>query len=291
LWQGFKQNYETFKVISKDHKPLKWFLITVVLAEAGTTPLVPIIITVVSQVWAYDAGVTGMLFFVALLGTIPGVIVATFLCKRHNAQLSLRIDLLLLAAGTLIASFVMEATKRSKDDITASSDKNENPTYIGFCFSAMWGVLVGWFYYTEQVYFAASLPPKQETELSGFYCYCTIILTWVPTLAGSVMLEAGVSASYLLLPLVGFQFLSFITACCCPHWEDVLASAKHPLQLSTLPMSDPSERATATDEENIVVPTNNGGAEGEASTLTLEGSEEGNENENGGRHHRHPHSQ
>jgi hypothetical protein len=267
LWQGFQQNYETCKAISKNHKPLKWFLITVVLAEAGTTPLVPVMITVTSQVWAYDAGAIGTLFFIALLGTIPGVTIASMLCRRCNAQIALRNFLLLFAIGTLTATFVMEATKHERGSTSDNNDDNDTPTYIGFIFSGMWGLLLGGFFTIEQVYFSACLPPEQETELSGFYVYCTIILTWVPTLIGSVMLEAGTSAAFILLPLVGFQFLAFVSACCCPSWNDVLAAAKEPLRLSTT--VNPNEMTARTDEEIML----GGATDGNNESKLLESSD------------------
>jgi MFS-type transporter involved in bile tolerance (Atg22 family) len=228
VWEGFRQNYQTSRAIAKNHRPLKWFLITVVLAEAGISPLVPTVITLMSQVFQYNATNVGIGFFVALASAIPGVVVGATLSKRYNPQVSQRLNLGVLVVGSLVATFIMDKIQRE------GSRSPGEISYAGYGFSVMWGFLLGMFYATQQLFFTACLPPQQEAELSGFFVYCTIILTWAPTLAGSIMLNAGVGSQWILLPLVLFQALAFGTSLICPRWKDVEQAAKDPLRLTTL---------------------------------------------------------
>mmetsp|Transcript_15028 Transcript_15028/g.24310 ORF Transcript_15028/g.24310 Transcript_15028/m.24310 type:complete len:475 (-) Transcript_15028:183-1607(-) len=230
LWQGFQQNYYTAKAIVKHHKPLQWFLTTVALSEAGNSTLVPVVITTMTQIYRFDASYVSIMFFISLMSALPGIVLGTIVSKRFNPQIAHRVVLALLTVGTLGAVFVMRRTARWQEEHMAD-DEAGRPQYSGFLLGFMWGCLLGWFFTTQQLYFSASVPPKQETELSGFYVYCTIILTWVPTLMGSFLLEFGMNAEMLLLPLVGFQFLSFVSACCCPNWTEVMEKAKDPLPL------------------------------------------------------------
>ncbi|KAG7373013.1 vacuole effluxer Atg22 like protein [Nitzschia inconspicua] len=204
MWEGFRQNYRTIASIAKNHRPLKLFLITVALAEGGTTPLIPTMITIMSQVYKYNSSNVGIGFLVALVSTLPGVLVGAIFSRRYNPQISQRTNLGVLTVGTIVAAFVIE--KNCRDKFFQVTDGEIS--YAGYVFSGMWGFLVGMYYATQQLFFTACLPPKQEAELSGIYVYCTIILTWVPTVAGSIMLNSGAGPQWLLLPLVIFQALA-----------------------------------------------------------------------------------
>ena len=227
--EGFRQNYRTAKAIAKAHRPLKWFLITVVFAEAGITPLIPTMITIMSNIYRYNGNEVGLVFFVALCSTIPGIIVGAIISRRHNPQVSQRVNLGVLSCATLIIAFVID--KLTESGVVGTGD---GVSYTGYIFAFVWGSLLGWFYATQQLFFTASLPPKQEAELSGFYVYCTIILTWVAPLASTIMLNAGVAAQWTLVPLVIFQFLALLTSLICPSWSQVEEAAKDPLRLTMI---------------------------------------------------------
>ena len=245
FFEGFRQNYRTAKAIAKNHRPLKWFLTTVVLAEAGITPLIPTMITIMSNVYKYKGNVVGLVFMVALCSTIPGIIIGAILSRRYNPQVSQRVNLGILSVATLVIAIVMDRL-RAKGLIGTG----DTPSYTGYLFSFTWGLLLGWFYATQQLFFTAALPPKQEAELSGFYVYCTIVLTWVPTLTSTIMLNAGIAAQWTLIPLVIFQFMALLTSLICPHWSEVEAASKDPLRCTMILDRTPS---TALDGEDLAV--------------------------------------
>ncbi|KAL3921263.1 MAG: hypothetical protein SGILL_002838 [Bacillariaceae sp.] len=257
VFEGFRQNYRTAKAVAKNHRPLKWFLITVVLAEAGITPLIPTMITIMSNIYRYNGNEVGLVFFVALSSTIPGIIVGAIISRKYNPQVSQRVNLGILSCATLIIAFIID--KLRELGLVGGGD---GVVYTGYIFAFVWGSLLGWFYATQQLFFTASLPPKQEAELSGFYVYCTIILTWVPTLSSTIMLNAGIAAQWTLLPLVIFQFLALVTSLICPNWSEVEEAAKDPLRCtmildrfaSTALVGDElganSDNDSAGDEEN-----------------------------------------
>lgn len=124
----------------------------------------------------------------------------------------------------------MENDNSKQQTTTPGGGEEEEISYAGYAFSVMWGFLLGMFYATQQLFFTACLPPKQEAEMSGFFFYCTIILTSV---AGSILLNAGEGPQWLLLPLVLFQALALIASLMCPGWScEVEQAAKDPLRLS-----------------------------------------------------------
>jgi hypothetical protein len=75
------------------------------------------------------------------------------------------------------------------------------------------------------------LPEGQEAELAGFFVYCTIILTWLPPLLFSVVVECGAADHWGLMPPLAFRVLGLISLFRVPPWDQVLEGTKHNLLL------------------------------------------------------------
>lgn len=66
------------------------------------------------------------------------------------------------------------------------------------------------------------LPKGQDSELAGFFVYCTQILSWLPPLIFSVLVEAGVSQSWGVVAVACFGIGAVVVISMFPSWEDVL---------------------------------------------------------------------
>jgi hypothetical protein len=236
---GLIQNYKTFTVIAKDHPPLKWFLFTVIWGEAGNSGLIPVMITIMTHLANFQSTEVGIMFFISLTSAIPGLVIGTYVCKRYNPSISIKCNLTLLSIVTLTFGLCIR----------------QDRVYLNYGAAVLWGALLGWYYSTQQLYFSSSLPPEQETELSGFYVYCTILLTWFPPLIGTVMLEANIQAQYLTFPVVGCQLMGLFCACMCPSWEIIVESARKPLVIdpNNNNSSSSMDRNDDDDDDRMVV--------------------------------------
>jgi MFS-type transporter involved in bile tolerance (Atg22 family) len=66
------------------------------------------------------------------------------------------------------------------------------------------------------------LPKGQEAELSGFFVYCTQILTFLPPLIFTVMIESGINMKWGLMSMIIFFVIAIGFLCLVSPWEEVL---------------------------------------------------------------------
>jgi hypothetical protein len=67
------------------------------------------------------------------------------------------------------------------------------------------------------------LPKGQDSELSGFFVYCTQILGWLPPLIFSGLVQIGASQSIGVVAVAGFGVTAVIIISMLPSWPEVLA--------------------------------------------------------------------
>lgn len=78
---------------------------------------------------------------------------------------------------------------------------------------------IGWFYPTELNLFSSLMPKGQETELAGFYLYCTQVLGWLPPLVFTLFNEnPDIDISWAGVQLNIWIFISLIFYFCMPSW-------------------------------------------------------------------------
>ncbi|KAL3931977.1 MAG: hypothetical protein SGBAC_011066, partial [Bacillariaceae sp.] len=212
LLQGFRQNIKTVKLLLKSpNKSLKWFFFTVMISESGGTSLLPVVVSFYSRVLRYNSLDVGLTFFVAVLAAIPGTVVNAHLCRRFNPKISLQINFIFLFCITVAAPFVIIS---------------ENPPWLGYIWGVMWGFSLGWMYSGEQLFYTLCMPASQEAELAGFFVYCTVILTWLPSLIYSTIVENGYKEQYGLGSLCILQLTSMFTITMVPDWDEVIEGSK-----------------------------------------------------------------
>eukprot|EP00339_Tiarina_fusa_P001225 CAMPEP_0117083372 /NCGR_PEP_ID=MMETSP0472-20121206/58701_1 /TAXON_ID=693140 ORGANISM="Tiarina fusus, Strain LIS" /NCGR_SAMPLE_ID=MMETSP0472 /ASSEMBLY_ACC=CAM_ASM_000603 /LENGTH=527 /DNA_ID=CAMNT_0004811973 /DNA_START=49 /DNA_END=1632 /DNA_ORIENTATION=+ len=163
----------------------------------------------------YNAIQIGAAFFIALLAAMPGTAMSAYFAKKYNPAKALKIMLVLGSMVTLGAVVALR----------------EERAYLGYVWAALWGITIGWYWSGEQLLFSVVLPEGQEAELTGFFVYCTIILSWICPLIYSLMVEAGVPEHWGLMPLVVFKVLGFFSLLRLPEWDEVRESTKTKLHL------------------------------------------------------------
>merc|ERR1712232_713685 len=77
-----------------------------------------------------------------------------------------------------------------------------------------------------QLFYALCLPACQEAEFAGFFVYCTVILTWLPSFIYSRVVENGYHERYGLGSLCALQMPSFFTIAMVPDWNEVIEGSK-----------------------------------------------------------------
>ena len=150
-------------------------------------------------------------FATVYIASIPGSAIGAFVTKKTNPLTSWKLSIFSFVAFTISGAFVLPGPERS------------NLTYI---LAVLWGMGLGWHYPTENLIFSMCLPENQEAELTGFYVYCTQILTFLPPLIFSVINESGIGMQWALLSLILFFFIALVLLQLMESWDKVVERAK-----------------------------------------------------------------
>ncbi|CAB9500794.1 expressed unknown protein [Seminavis robusta] len=205
---GFIQNWHTFQRINREYKhSIRWFLLACVFGEAAATAFLTVAVIVLTEEWGLDATQVGLFFIVGLVGIVLGCWPGEWICRRTNPNTSWRLAMLYTFVVSVIGALTV-----NKDNAIPSS--------------FVWGFAVslglGWHYQAEYVYVALITPKDQEAELAGFFNYCRIILSWLPPLLFSLLVEANVSQSIGIITTNCFFLLAIAALCMSAPWEQVL---------------------------------------------------------------------
>lgn len=68
--------------------------------------------------------------------------------------------------------------------------------YLSLIWGFFIGAILGWFYPLENLFFSCILPKGQEAEIAGFRVYCSFLLSWLPPLIFSVIVDQGYDAKW-----------------------------------------------------------------------------------------------
>jgi MFS-type transporter involved in bile tolerance (Atg22 family) len=210
LTEGFRQNWKTAKTINQNFKKgLRWFFYTLVFAEAAAQAVTTVSIIYLNDILKLDSTQVGIFFLVTLLSIIPGTKLALWVTRKSNPHTSWKLSMLfvyvVIAIGVLVLEYVPQ-----------------NYCYI---WGAFVGIALGWFYPTENLFFSMCVPTGQEAELSGFYVYCTQILSWLPPLVFTLCIESGVQQKYAAIVVDCFFLVAFGLLCFTASWEEIVAEA------------------------------------------------------------------
>jgi MFS-type transporter involved in bile tolerance (Atg22 family) len=236
IWtEGFKDVWRTAKKINRKYPHgLRWFLLATVFAEAGANAF-----TVVAVVYLNDQlGMTGteigIVFLVTLVASVPGSKLASIVTKKTNPNTSLKLNLLVFSLFTFAGAFALTGP---------------DVAYLAYVFGVLWGMVLGGFYSTENLFFSMVLPAGQEAELTGFFIYCTQILVWLPPLVFALMIEAGVKQTWGLMSLIIFFAIAIGVLCLVAPWPEVLEESAKPIDTHIAAVVVAKNEGT--DEEHI----------------------------------------
>mmetsp|Transcript_10757 Transcript_10757/g.22750 ORF Transcript_10757/g.22750 Transcript_10757/m.22750 type:complete len:353 (+) Transcript_10757:835-1893(+) len=208
LLAGFRQNYSTLKKIWK-HYPLglRWFLLCTTFAESAATAVgttAVIFLTVNLKLTALQIGI---FFEVSLVGVVFGTKVGMVFTQKTNPKFSYLISQIGLGLVVAIGAWAVQGVEVKE------------LTYMwGFSI----GTFLGWYYPVENLIYSMLSPPGQETELSGFFGYCSQIMGWFPPLCFTLMVEASVNMAWALTVVASIFILSVGFLLCAGTWDEML---------------------------------------------------------------------
>lgn len=233
VFASFQENYRTLKSMVKHYRrSLLWFHISLSFGEAGVVSLVPIAVTFCTDVLNMDGGEIGILFILALFGSLPGTWCANYVTQMTNPKQSWLLNFCVTTVVTASGAFVMkEGFKES-----------------GYIYGFLWGFCLGWFFPTKTLVFSRILPPGKDSQMSGFFVYAAQIFAWMPPLVFSALIEAGVPSQYGLLSLASFTFIAGLCTLGMASWPEVLEDVN-----KTIPDDDGEEGQDAVSD----LPTRN----------------------------------
>jgi MFS-type transporter involved in bile tolerance (Atg22 family) len=177
----------------------------------------------------------GIFFLVTLLATLPGTQLGAFVTRRTNPNTSLRLSMMSLLVVLNIGAIILEGFD---NDI------------VTYSWGACVGVLLGWFYPTEGLFFSMVLPKGQEAELAGFFVYCTQILAWLPPLLFTILVENDVAQKWgVVVTSFGFLVATGLLTLAAP-WEDIVKEARQDLKKEAAAKEDVEALSGDEGEEN-----------------------------------------
>ncbi|KAL7545917.1 hypothetical protein ACHAWF_009280 [Thalassiosira exigua] len=216
LWtSGFKQLHKTAKVVFREYRALKWFMIALLFSpEAGAGVVLAIAVTFLTVFVGMDVREIAVVSIIMQLGNIPGAHISKKMCKLINPLNSFRCAEIAFA---LINGLIVLT-------VTGATQKDKNLVYI---FGGMVGVSFGWMFPSQRTLAVALIPKGQETEIMGLISFFGQIVGWLPVFVFTAMNEAGVSMRWGLSIVSFFLLTSCFFTLFCGKFEDAVALVAH----------------------------------------------------------------
>lgn len=210
LLEGFRQNWQTAKNTQRFYKKgLRWFYLALIFAESAAAALISLSVIYLNDTLRMKSQTVGIFFLVVLIMTLPGAQIGLLVTQRSNPNTSWKISMVYLFLTLLIGALVLEMV----------------PPFCTFIWGVFVGIGLGWFYSTENLFFSMILPKGQEAEFSGFFVYCTQILSWFPNVIFTVLIENDVSQKYgLIIVTLLFLVAAGILMFAAP-WDEIVEEA------------------------------------------------------------------
>lgn len=210
--EGFLQTFRTFCNIMHHYRDgFFMYLLAVVFAEAGANAFTVVSVLYLNETLKMGGAEIGMVMLLTLFATLPGSKLGEFVTKKTNPNTSWKLSMVSFIIFTAAASFVLDSPER----------KN-----FAYLWAVFWGISLGWFYPTENVFFAMSLPQGQEAELTGFFIYCTQVIVWFPPMLFTWLNESGVNQKWGLMTINIFFFIAICLLMMIKPWDEVIKDAR-----------------------------------------------------------------
>jgi len=210
LKMGFVQIWNTGKNINKNYKGLRCFLLSNMFGDSGFTATPVIAVSYMLDQMKMTGSEIGIMFIICLLATIPGAHFGSYFSVKMDPPTSLKAASIVFIIVTNIGTIFL----------------NPERSYISYILGFLWGAVVGWYFATQHLFFSMCMPKGQETEIAGFFIYSSRIISWLPTLAYTLVNESGVDQKWGLMGVNVFVFISFIFLFFLSPWDTVLAEVQ-----------------------------------------------------------------
>lgn len=206
---GFVQVFQTAKTIWRHYGcSLGWFLLAVTFGDAACNSFVLVAVTYLKEVMHFSSSEVGIMFLITVIFTIPGSYVGKLLTERYSCpKTSMKIQIAAFVVINSAGFHFLEDPSRVK---------------LTFCFGALWGILLGWYFQTESLIFSMIVPKGNETEIAGFFLYCTQVLGWLPPLVFTEMNEYGIPLKWGGIHLNIYLVIALICYFCMAPWSHCL---------------------------------------------------------------------
>lgn len=147
LTEGFVQIYHTVKNIQANFRHgLRWYLLGIVFGEAAVNSFTVVSVIYLDEQMGLSSTQIGLFFLVTLFFSLPGSILASIVTKKLDPNRSWQLVMVLMIIVTAGGAMVVETL----------------PNMVAYAWGAVIGVLLGWFYPTENLFFSMCLPKGQE---------------------------------------------------------------------------------------------------------------------------------
>ena len=209
VFEGFAQVFRTIQKINRDYSTgLRWFFLAIVFAEAGVNAFTTLSVVYLNDHIGLSGAEIGIFFVVTLLSSLPGTYLSSKITGYLNPNSSLQLCLSILIFVTVGGAILLDNT----------------PKMVSFAWAVAVGILLGWFYPAENVFFSMILPKGQEAEMSGFFVYSTQILGWLPPLIFSLLVDADVSQTYGVMVVAVFFLVAIVMASRAAPWSEIVTT-------------------------------------------------------------------
>mmetsp|Transcript_23871 Transcript_23871/g.36100 ORF Transcript_23871/g.36100 Transcript_23871/m.36100 type:complete len:510 (+) Transcript_23871:140-1669(+) len=205
--EGFRQNWRTIQNLYRGSKALRYYFLTVVFAEAGTNTFTTVAPSYLVENLGMNGTQVGIFFFITLIGSLPGSQLGLFVTRRTNPNTSWILCMISLATVANLGAFILDAIQKQ---------------WASYIWGACMGLMLGWFYPTENCFFSMIVPASQESELSGFFVYSTQIIGWLPPLCFSLMVEHGLNQKWGVLVISGFLLVAIGVCMLQAPWPELV---------------------------------------------------------------------
>uniref|UniRef100_A0A6U3QQQ3 Major facilitator superfamily (MFS) profile domain-containing protein n=2 Tax=Ditylum brightwellii TaxID=49249 RepID=A0A6U3QQQ3_9STRA len=209
---GFEQIINTTKAIFKFYpRSIGTFFLGTVFVDGAVESLLSISITFYTVVLGFKATGVAILLLLVLIFSTFGAFLMYFLTRRMDPMKLYKIIIVLMMIMNF-ASFM---------GLTRPSQKN-----MAYLIASIFGIFAGFYYPLSRIIYAMIVPRGQEAELSGFFRYCTQVLSWLPPLTFTVINEKGYDFAFGAISVNGFMFIGLVIFMFMKPWNQCLEDAK-----------------------------------------------------------------
>ena len=212
LSQGYKQLGRTIRMMKKDYKTMMMFLVVTTFSESAIVAFISLAITYMTEHMEMSSSEIGSTLGIVLFMAAPGSVLASKVTKSRGPIVSYKFCLVYWTLVTVCVPLFF-------------TDPSHKPRALFL--SVLWGVGLGWQFPVERDAYTKMIPEGQHTELMGMYIFTSGVLSWLPPLIFTLVVNFGLNMGYgmLVLPLFYVIALFILIRKVVPGYEEACDKA------------------------------------------------------------------